>query len=99
MKFEEGQQANANSLPEMSYSIATASLAGVIKYLELCSDSDNFDQFTMKTLEMGRFVHLDSAALYALNVIGPRASSQGSANTLLGLLDKCRTSHGHRYGE
>lgn len=96
VRFQEGQQQNANSLPEINYSVAVCSLEAAIKYLELCSDSDNFSQFAVKTLELGRYVYLDSAALSALNITSTSAAPQNTAHTILALLDKCRTAHGHR---
>lgn len=34
--FEEGQQPNAHTLPQLQLEIASASIAAVIKYLEVC---------------------------------------------------------------
>ena len=60
------------------------------------SDSENFGQFNIETLSQGRYVHLDSAALSALSII-PTPGSLHNNHSVVGLLDKCRTSHGHRY--
>ncbi|XP_073986421.1 DNA mismatch repair protein spel1 isoform X2 [Rhodnius prolixus] len=98
IKFKEGQQSNANVLPQISWVHAMAALAGAIKYLELCADSDNFGQFRMETLDHGRFVHLDVAAVNALSICSNNncSNSKNSNRTLSSLLDRCRTSHGHR---
>lgn len=34
--FEEGQQPNAHTLPQLQLEIASAAIAAVIKYLEVC---------------------------------------------------------------
>ncbi|XP_014279145.1 DNA mismatch repair protein Msh2 [Halyomorpha halys] len=96
IKFEKGQQQNANAIPQMNLSVAATSLGAAIKYLELTSDADSFGQFVMKTLEHEQFVHLDSAAMSALNITANSAAPQSASHTILALLDKCRTSHGHR---
>ena len=68
----------------------------LIHCLQLCGDTDNFGQFLMNTLELDRFVRLDAAALNALNITGNTAAPQSSPHTIINLLDRCRTSHGHR---
>lgn len=99
IKFKEGQQANANVLPQIKWVHAMAALAATVKYLELCTDSDNFGQFTIETMDHGRFVHLDTAAVNALSICNNNnnnTNTQNSNRTLSSLLDRCRTSHGHR---
>lgn len=42
LKFKENQQQDANAFPETRKTVAMASLASAIKYLELMSDDTNF---------------------------------------------------------
>lgn len=95
--FKDGQQQNANSLPQMNLITAICGLAALIRYLELCSDEDNFRQFKMNTLDQARFVYLDAAAVSALNVLpAPGTPAHQRHHSVLGLLDRCRTPQGHR---
>ncbi|XP_050523143.1 DNA mismatch repair protein Msh2 [Daktulosphaira vitifoliae] len=93
--FEEGQQLNAHTLPQLHLETACGALAAAIKYLELSSDSDNLNQFTVENLNYDKFVHLDSAGVEALNLI-PTPGTISKNDSILGILDKCRTPHGHR---
>ncbi|XP_014246973.2 DNA mismatch repair protein Msh2-like [Cimex lectularius] len=95
IKFNEGQQQSANVIPQMEFSNAMSALAAGLKYLELCADEDNFGKFDINTLDHGRFVHLDSAAVYALSILG-NESTPSNNFSITSLLDKCRTTHGHR---
>ncbi|KAJ6634018.1 DNA mismatch repair protein spellchecker 1, partial [Pseudolycoriella hygida] len=100
LKFEEGQQENAKSLPEMSKTVAMSALAAATKYLHLVGDSCNFAMFQIKLLNLNRFVHLDSAAVCALNLFPPPGTPLHSSTykwqSILGVLDRCRTPQGHR---
>ncbi|XP_024935873.1 DNA mismatch repair protein Msh2 isoform X2 [Cephus cinctus] len=100
VKFKKGQQQNAQSLPETNLNVAMAATASIIKYLELTSDEGNINQFTLQQLEQSRYVRLDTAAIRALNVEPrndvPSGPSGNFNSSILGLLDKCRTSQGHR---
>ncbi|KAG7172893.1 DNA mismatch repair protein Msh2-like, partial [Homarus americanus] len=92
--------AAVSARPELDRTNAVASLAAVIKYLELLGDESNFGQFSLSTYDLSQYMRLDSAAVRALHVepIGG-AETSGAANkthTLLGLLDKCQTPVGHR---
>ncbi|VVC24381.1 Hypothetical protein CINCED_3A020689 [Cinara cedri] len=93
--FEEGQQPNAHTLPQLQLEISSAAIAAVIKYLELSSDSDNLNQFTVENLGYNKFVHLDSAGVQALNLFS-NTGTMSKHDSLLGIFDKCRTPHGHR---
>ncbi|XP_050443074.1 DNA mismatch repair protein Msh2 isoform X2 [Adelges cooleyi] len=95
ISFEEGQQPNAHTLPQLELEIASSALAAAIKYLELSSDSDNLNQFTVENLSYDKFVHLDSAGVEALNLL-PAAGTMSKNDSILGIFDKCRTPHGHR---
>lgn len=57
LKFGKGQQENANTLPEMSKTIAMAALGAALKYLNLIGDSCNLGHFEMKLLDLKRFVN------------------------------------------
>lgn len=95
INFEEGQQKNSQSLAELNMEVSMAALHSVIKYLELTSDEYNFGKFSIKVFDTKRYVHLDSAAMSALNIL-PKSSSEAKHCSLIGLLDLCRTAQGHR---
>jgi DNA mismatch repair protein MSH2 len=64
---------------------------------QLGADTSNFEQFTLTTLELTRYVRMDAAAIRALSLLPPPGS--GTANrhhSVLGHIDCCRTSQGHR---
>ncbi|XP_063990837.1 DNA mismatch repair protein Msh2 isoform X2 [Diachasmimorpha longicaudata] len=99
LKFEKGQQENAQALPEASLEQAMSSTAALIKYLDLTSDASSIGQFSVKHLERSRYLKLDSAVIKALNIDPPPGSSGlvgGAVTSVLALLDKCRTPQGHR---
>lgn len=97
LHFKSGQQQNSLALPEMNLSTATMALAAVIKYLELGNDEGNSAQFTLSSIDIKRYVHMDSAAVRALNLLpGPGSNSLTRHHSVLGLLDRCRTPQGHR---
>ncbi|GLH03733.1 DNA mismatch repair protein spellchecker 1 [Gryllus bimaculatus] len=95
--FQEGQQDNAMALPEMSLQTAMAGIAAIIKYLEVCGEKTYENVFSVNTLDLSRYVHMDAAAVKALNIFPPSSSTPADANnSILGLLDKCRTPQGRR---
>ncbi|XP_046629416.1 DNA mismatch repair protein Msh2 isoform X1 [Neodiprion virginianus] len=100
LNFKKGQQRNAQTLVEMNLKVAMAGTSAIIKYLELTSDEGNFNQFKVKQLEQSRFVRLDAAAVRALSIEPrcdlPSGTSTGAPNSILNLLDRCRTPQGHR---
>lgn len=100
IRFKKGQQETANTLPEISKTIAMSSLGAVIKYLELSSDTANLGHYEMKLLNLNRFVHLDPAAVSALNIFPKPGTPMNSTTfrwqSILGVLDRCRTAQGHR---
>ncbi|XP_026748711.2 DNA mismatch repair protein Msh2 [Galleria mellonella] len=97
LKFKESQQQDANVFPETRKRTAMASLAATIKYTGLLTDSTNFARFRIRTIQADCFLHLDTAALAALNVFPePGDSSNAPSRSLYGLLDRCRTQHGKR---
>lgn len=95
LHFEEGQQQTSRSIKEINLTLGMASLHKIIKYLELLVDDYNFNKFTVKILDTKKYVHLDASALKALNVL-PKNSSTPKENSILGILDCCRTAQGHR---
>ncbi|XP_039452393.1 DNA mismatch repair protein spellchecker 1 [Culex pipiens pallens] len=100
LHFAEGQQESANTMPETSKTTALAALGVAIRYLELTNDSANHGHYELKLLNLHRFVHLDAAAVSALNLFPKPGLAMNSAafkwHSVLGVLDRCRTPQGHR---
>ncbi|KAL4716195.1 hypothetical protein ACJJTC_013972 [Scirpophaga incertulas] len=97
LKFRENQQQDAHAFPETRKELAMTSLAAVIKYTSLLNDSTNFARFRLSTIQAECFLHLDAAALAALNVFPELGdSSHAHSRSLYGLLDRCRTQQGKR---
>ncbi|KAJ8942686.1 hypothetical protein NQ314_010010, partial [Rhamnusium bicolor] len=104
--FHEDQQRNASALPETNLKEAMGCLQALIRFLNLIGNEANFNQFKLSTLDAHRFVRLDNAALYALNVL-PKPGSQTAESSILnpnaaktdslkGLLENCVTAQGRR---
>nr|XP_026489789.1 DNA mismatch repair protein Msh2 [Vanessa tameamea] len=97
LKFKDGQQQDANAFPEMSKEVAMTSLAATIKYTSLLDDNTNFGRFQLTTIQPDCFLHMDAAALKALNVFPELGdTNHAPSRSLYGLLDRCRTQHGKR---
>lgn len=68
--------------------------------MQLTSDEGNINQFKIKQLEQSRYVRLDAAAVRALSIEPrsdiPSGPNTGAPNSILNLLDRCRTPQGHR---
>ncbi|XP_068633954.1 DNA mismatch repair protein Msh2 [Battus philenor] len=97
LKFKESQQQDANAFPETSKATAMCSLAAAIRYTTLLNDSSNFGRFHLSTIQTDSFLHLDAAALSALNVLPELGdTTHAPTRSLFGLLDKCRTQQGKR---
>ncbi|XP_031627538.1 DNA mismatch repair protein spellchecker 1 [Contarinia nasturtii] len=100
LQFKDGQQANANSLKELKLTVAMASLNAAIQYLDLVSDACNHGHYKMNMMNLNRYVHLDAAAVSALNLLpkpGTAVNSQAYKwQSILGVLDRCQTPQGHR---
>lgn len=71
------------------------SLHSLIKYLELTSDETYFNSFFLKIFDTKKYVYIDAAGMTALNIL-PKSPQEPKHSNLLGIIDKCRTAHGHR---
>ncbi|XP_037296265.1 DNA mismatch repair protein Msh2 [Manduca sexta] len=96
LKFKDSQQRDANSFQETTKEVAMTCLAAAIKYISLLSDSTNFARFKLSSIQAECFLHLDAAALSALNVLPELGDTHAPARSLFGLLDRCRTQQGKR---
>ncbi|GBP45950.1 DNA mismatch repair protein Msh2 [Eumeta japonica] len=97
LKFKDDQQKDANVFPETRMEVAMCSLTGAIKYLELLSYNSNFGRYRIATIEAECFLHVDAAAMSALNVFPELGdTSNAPSRSIYGLLDRCRTAHGKR---
>ncbi|XP_017477150.1 PREDICTED: DNA mismatch repair protein spellchecker 1 isoform X1 [Rhagoletis zephyria] len=100
IRFAKGQQEDALTLPEMQLTMAMEALRVAIKYLNLTNDASNLGHYEIKQLNLKRFVHLDSAAVAALNILPKPGTNPNSPGyhwqSILGVLDHCRTPQGHR---
>lgn len=99
-KFKKGQQHNIHSITEVKLNNAMECLAALLKYLETVKDETNLGKYTIKSLNLNRFVHLDTAAFKALNLFpipGSIYCSTTSKNqSVLGVLDRCKTNQGKK---
>lgn len=67
--FHEDQQRNVAAFPETKLTEALQCLNAVIKFLNLTSDERVFNQFKIHFVETQKYVRLDNAALYSLNIL------------------------------
>ncbi|XP_018332037.1 DNA mismatch repair protein Msh2 [Agrilus planipennis] len=96
--FDEKQQRNALAFSETSLKEAMGSLQAVVRYLNLIADEQNYNQFRLSMLDLRRYVRLDNAAVYGLNLL-PQMEQRGfskKTNSILGMLDSCLTVQGRR---
>lgn len=100
VRFKKDQKKSVHTIPEAKLDLAMGSVAGGLKYLEVINDEFNIGKFAVKPLNLNRFVHLDSAAVYALNLFPPPDVNYRSSlykwQSVLGVLDRCKTSQGRR---
>ncbi|KAK0064395.1 DNA mismatch repair protein Msh2 [Biomphalaria pfeifferi] len=95
LKVKKGEKSNSATLDEIDKTIAMCSLSAVIRYLELLTEEDNFGQFKISTFDLSLYMKLDAAAVKALNLL-PVANEANKNQSLLGLLNRCRTAPGQR---
>lgn len=87
---------HAANLPEFDLKTAMMSLAAIINYLSLMSDTPMHGQFRLHHHDLSQYMKLDASALKALNLM-PNAELGGNKNmSLYGLLNRCKTSQGQR---
>ena len=100
VRFKKDQKKSVHTIPELKLDLAMGSVAAGIKYLELINDESNLAKFKTETLNLKRFVHLDAAAVYALNLFPPPDVNYRSSlykwQSVLGVLDRCKTNQGRR---
>ena len=81
---------------------ASQSLAAVLGFSELLSDSSNHHKFDLFLYDQGQYMRLDAAAQRALNVTPPPSRQSEGSNrnlssfSLLGLMGRARTPMGKR---
>ncbi|CAL1538378.1 unnamed protein product [Lymnaea stagnalis] len=95
LRAKKGEKPNSATLEEVDKTIAMCGLSAVIRYLELLSNEDNFGQFKISTFDLNLYMKLDAAAVKALNLL-PLANEANKNQSLLGLLNHCRTAPGQR---
>ncbi|XP_063906201.1 DNA mismatch repair protein Msh2 [Zophobas morio] len=104
--FHEGQHRSSLSFPETKLSDALGCLNAVIKFLNLTGDEQNFNQFKISSVDIHRYVRLDNAALFSLNIL-PKPGTVAVEDSMLlpnksklfclkGILDRCVTNQGRR---
>lgn len=100
VRFKKCQRKNVHTIPELKMDLAMGSVAAGLKYLEAIKEESNLGKFEVKPLNLNRFVHLDSAAVFALNLFPPANVNYRSSlykwQSVLGVLDRCKTNQGRR---
>lgn len=61
-----------SALSELSLSTAMAATAALIKYLDLMSQPDSFEKFSIVKHDLSQYMRLDSSAIKALNLMPPQ---------------------------
>lgn len=100
VNFKKDQKRSVHTIPEMNLNLAMGSVAAGLKYLEVINEEFNMNKFFVKALNLEKFVHLDAAAVYALNLFPPADINYRSSlykwQSILGVLDRCKTNQGRR---
>ncbi|KAF6757736.1 muts domain V-domain-containing protein [Ephemerocybe angulata] len=94
----ERKPTNALHIAQLNLPNAPSALAALISYLSLLGDSDNYDQYKIRTHDLTQYMRLDASALKALSLVDTTGQSgtQRKNDTLFGLLNKCKTAQGSR---
>lgn len=99
-RFRKEQQRNIHALPEVKLDVAMGALAAAMKYLDIVNEENSMSKFSVKVLNLNRFVHMDISAFNALNLFPTPGTSFRSQNyrsqSVLGVLDRCKTNQGRR---
>lgn len=62
--------------------------------MQILSQEENFQQYSLTTVDLSQYMRLDSTAAKALNVL---PESQGiQSDSILGVLNECKTAMGQR---
>lgn len=75
--------------------LALSCMGALVKYLDLLADDTNFGRFSLRRIDLDRYMRLDSAAVRALNLV-PLPGDGNKSFSLFGLLNQCRTAMGAR---
>ncbi|THH29236.1 hypothetical protein EUX98_g4951 [Antrodiella citrinella] len=85
------------TIPQLAFPVAPSSLAALVSYLSLLSDTSNHGVYTIRTHDLSQYMRLDASALRALNLTeAPGNVGSNKNTTLFGLLNKCKTAQGSR---
>jgi DNA mismatch repair protein MSH2 len=79
----------------MERATAITCLPPLFRHLQLLSNTTTGVRFKLLSFDVANFMRLDKAAVRALNLF-PAASDSNRAQSLFGLLNKCRTAMGQR---
>ncbi|XP_065156997.1 DNA mismatch repair protein Msh2 [Atheta coriaria] len=94
--FAENQTRNVHAFSERKLTQAMCSARAVINSLNLMSDTQNFNQYRLKSMNQKRLVRIDNAAIYALNLLAKPGTVNNQFDTVYGVLNNCSTPQGKR---